>query len=102
MRLLAVAIVLLLVALVVWALVRRAALRAAAENASGDAYRVLETTGDGQAHVFIARAAPDTSVLIGSVAVKDPDFDERYATLVAQAEDRAATLNASRQLHSGG
>ena len=39
-------------------------------------------------------------MLIGSVALTDADFDERYGALVAQAEDRVATLNASRELRA--
>lgn len=47
----------------------------------------------------IGRGSPDSNVLIGSVPVGDADFDEHYAELVVRAEDRAATLNASRELH---
>ena len=101
MRLLLLLVVLLAVALVIWAAYRAAARRAAAEAGAGDRYRVLETTGAGQAHVFVSRGSPDSAVLIGSVDLTADDFDDRYAELVVQAEDRVATLNASRELHAG-
>lgn len=99
MRALLLLFVLLVIALVVWAAYRMAA-RRAAMAAGSERYRVLETTGAGQAHVFVWRGTPDSAVLIGSVALTDDDFDERYAALVVQAEDRVATLNASRELHA--
>ncbi len=102
MRLLVLLVALLAIALVLWAAYRAASRRAAAERAAGERYRLVETTGAGEAHVFISRGAPESAVLIGSVAVSDEHFDERYAELIAQAEDRIATLNASRQLHADG
>lgn len=97
-RLLIMLVVLLVLALIVMALFRRVARTAVDAGAERD-YRVLEVTGDGGAHVLIGRGGPDSNVLIGSVPVGDADFDERYAELVVRAEDRAATLNASRHLH---
>ncbi|CAA9493387.1 MAG: hypothetical protein AVDCRST_MAG38-2780 [uncultured Solirubrobacteraceae bacterium] len=95
-------VVLLVIALVVWAAYRAAVRRSAAAAGAVDRYRVLETTGAGQAHVFVSRGTPDSAVLIGSVPLTEADFDERYAALVVQAEDRVATLNASRELHAEG
>jgi hypothetical protein len=92
-------IALLAIALVIWAAYRVASRRALAARSAGEQYQVLETTGEGQAHVFVSRGTAEGAVLIGSVALKQEDFDERYAELVALAEDRAATLNASRRLH---
>ena len=100
MRALLLLVALLAIVLVVWAAYRMTARRAAMAAGAVDRYRVLETTGAGQAHVFVSRGTPDSAVLIGSVALTEDDFDERYATLVVQAEDRVATLNASRQLHA--
>lgn len=97
-RLLLMLVALLVIALIVMAVVRRFA-RRAAEAGADDPYRVLETVDDGAAQVLIGRGRPDGNVLIGSVPVGDPDFDERYAELIVRAEDRVATLNASRQLH---
>ena len=102
MRGLLLLIVLLAIALVVWAAYRLAARRAAVAAGVGERYRVLETTSAGQAHVFVSRGTPEDAVLMGSVALTEDDFDERYAALVVQAEDRVATLNASRQLHAEG
>lgn len=102
MRLLLLLVVLLAIALVLWAAYRVAVRRAAAEHGAVELYKVLETTGAGQAHVFVSRGTPDSAVLIGSVPMTQEDFDERYAALVIQAEDRVATLNASRQLHAEG
>ena len=93
-------IALVAIALVIWAAYRAASRRALAAQAGGERYRVLETTGEGQAHVFVSRGTAEGAVLIGSVALSETDFDERYAELVALAEDRVATLNASRQLHA--
>jgi hypothetical protein len=76
--------------------------RAAAARADGEHYRVLETTGDGHARVFIARGSPESAELIGSVPLSDEEFDARYAQVILQAEDRVATLNASRELHAEG
>ncbi len=100
MRVLLLLVALLAIALVVWAAYHMAARCAAIAAGASERYRVLETTGAGQAHVFVSRGTPDSAVLIGSVALTDDDFDERYAALVIQAEDRVATLNASRQLHA--
>ena len=97
-RLLLLLVALLVIALIVMAVLRRVA-RTAAGAGGHDPYRVLETVDDGAAQVLIGRGAPDGNVLIGSVPVDDPDFDERYAELVVRAEDRVATLNASRELH---
>lgn len=97
-RLLIVLIVLLLIALIVMALLRRVA-RTADDTGAHARYRVLEVLGDGEAHVLIGRGSPDSNVLIGSIPVGDADFDEHYAELVVRAEDRAATLNASRERH---
>jgi len=91
---LVIAIALLLVAL------RRRALKATAATA-GDRYRVLQTTSESDAQVYIARPQSDSGVLIGSVPITSEDFDERYAELIVRAEDRVATLNASRSLHDG-
>ncbi len=100
MRALLLVVAVLAIALVVWAAYRVAARRAAISAGAAERYRVLETTGAGQAHVLVSRGTPDSAVLIGSVALTEEDFDERYAALVVQAEDRVATLNASRQLHA--
>ena len=103
MRMVLLLVALLAIALVVWAAYRVTAARAAAAAAgAAERYRVLETTGAGQAHVFVSRGTPDSAVLIGSVPLVDADFDERYGSLVAQAEDRVATLNASLELHAEG
>jgi hypothetical protein len=99
MRTLLLLIALLAIALVIWAAYRAASRRALAARTAGDHYRVLESTGEGQAHVFVSRGTAEGAVLIGSVALNEEDFDERYAELVALAEDRVATLNASRRLH---
>ena len=100
MRTLLLLIALLAIALVIWAAYRAASRRALEARTAGDHYRVLETTGEGQAHVFVSRGtAEEGAVLIGSVALSEADFDERHAELVALAEDRVATLNASRRLH---
>lgn len=93
---------LLVLILVLWVLYRSASRRAAAAQAAGDRYRVVETTGSGHAHVLVSRGGPETAALVGSVALSDDDFDERYAELILLAEDRVATLNASRQLHAEG
>ena len=102
MRLLVLLFLLLVVIVVLWVLYRSASRRAAATQAADDRYRVVETTGSGHAHVFVSRGRPETAALVGSVALTDDDFDERYAELVFLAEDRVATLNASRQLHAEG
>ena len=102
MRLLLLLFILLVSILVLWVLYRSASRRAAAFEAAGDRYRVIETTGSGHAHVLISRGRPETAALVGSVSLSDDDFDERYAALVFLAEDRVATLNASRQLHAEG
>lgn len=99
MRLLLLLAIVIAIALVLWAAYHVAARRAAAQQGADERYRVLETTGAGQAHVFVSRGTPESAVLIGSVALTQDDFDERYAELVVQAEDRVATLNASRRLH---
>ena len=99
-RMLLMVVALLVIALIVMAVLRRIA-RAANEARADDPYRVLETVDEGAAHVLIGRGRPDGNVLIGSVPVGDPDFDERYAELIVRAEDRVATLNASRRLHQG-
>ncbi len=97
-RLLIMLVVLLVIALIVMAMYRRVS-RMAVDAAAHREYRVLEVTSHGEAHVLIGYGSGDSNVLIGSVAVGDADFDERYAELVVRAEDRAATLNASRGLH---
>lgn len=93
---------LLVLILILWVLYRSASRRAAAAHAAADRYRVVETTGSGHAHVLVSRGRPETAALVGSVALSDDDFDERYAELILLAEDRVATLNASRQLHAEG
>lgn len=100
MRMLLLLVALLAIALVVWLAYRAATRRTAVAAGEVERYRVLETTGAGQAHVFVSRGTPESAVLIGSVALTEADFDERYGALVAQAEDRVATLNASRDLHA--
>lgn len=91
-------LLLVVVVLLLWSLWRRAQARGQAEGMAGDRYRVLETTSGSEAHVFIGSAERDSRVLIGSVPVASDEFDERYAELIVQAEDRAASLNASRGL----
>ena len=102
MRLLLLLIALAAIALVLWGAYRAAERRRVAAEGAGERFRVLETTSDGQAHVFVSRGTPDSAALIGSVALTADDFDERYAGLVVQAEDRVATLNASREVHAEG
>lgn len=97
MRLLIFLLIVALLALVVGSLLARSR-RAAAES---DHYRVIETTSGDSAHVFVGRGSKDSTVLIGSIPVNGTDFDDGYATLIAQAEDRVATLNASRELREG-
>jgi hypothetical protein len=99
MRLLVLLLLLALVAWVIWSLWQRAQSRAASEGAAGR-YRVVERTTGSDAQVFIGSGGGNPDVLIGSVNVASEDFDERYAELVVRAEDRAATLNASRELHA--
>lgn len=99
MRLLAFIALLAIVVLILWAL-RATARSRARDPAASDRYRVLETTSGAEAHVLIGRGTQGTSVLIGSVPIASDDFDDRYARLVVQAEDRVATLNASRELHA--
>lgn len=99
-RLLLMLLALLVIALIVMAVLRRVA-RTAADASAHDPYRVLETVDEGAAQVLIGCGRPDGNVLIGSVPVGDPNFDERYADLIVRAEDRVATLNASRELHGG-
>ena len=101
MRLLLILLILVLIALLAWAAYQRASRRAAAAPGQSERYRVIETTGDGQAHVFIGRGSPSSAVLVGSVPIDAEDFDERYGALVLRAQDRAATLNATRELHAG-
>ncbi len=62
-------------------------------------YRVLETTAGDSVHVFVGRNITER-VEIGSVPLTRDDFGERYATLIAQAEDRVTTLNASHELRA--
>ncbi len=102
MRLLLLLVALVAIALVLWAAYRAAERRRVAAEGAGERYRVLETTSAGQAHVLVSRGTPDSAALIGSVALTADDFDERYAELVVRAEDRVATLNASRELHADG
>lgn len=94
-------IVLLAIAIVIWVAYRAATRAARGAEASDERFRVLETTGEGQVHVFVSRGTPESGVRIGSVDLNDVDFDERYAELVVRADDRVATLNASRRLRSG-
>jgi hypothetical protein len=91
--------VIALIALTLWSLYKIGQARAEQRSAPAGRYRVIETTSGSEAHVFIGRGTRDSAVLIGSVALDSDDFDDRYATLVLKAEDRAATLNASRELH---
>lgn len=92
-------LLLVIVVVLLWSLWRRAQARARVQRMAGDRYRVLETTSGSEAHVFIGATERDSRVLIGSVPIASEEFDERYAELIVQAEDRAASLNASRQLH---
>lgn len=101
MRLLLLLILIAIVFMVAWAMWRRAQARLESDAGSADRYRVVETTAGTDAQVLIASGSRDSGVLIGSVPLADENFDERYAELVLRAEDRAATLNASRELHSG-
>ena len=100
MRLLLILLILVVIALLAWAAYRRHRARRGWTGES-ERYRVIETTGDGQAHVFIGRGTRSSAVLVGSVPIDAEDFDERYGALVLRAQDRAATLNATRELHAG-
>lgn len=99
MRVLLVLIMLAVLAMIVWALIRWVQARAAATNGrSTERYGVFERTSGSEAHVLIGTGSPDTEALVGSVPIDSEDFDRRYSDLILRAEDRVATLNASRDL----
>jgi FtsZ-interacting cell division protein ZipA len=101
MRLLVLIVLVAIIVMVFWALWRRTRDRVRAGTAGDGRYRVLETTSGTEAHVLIAGDTRESRVLVGSVPITSPDFDQRYGELILLAEDRVATLNASRQLHEG-
>ena len=98
MRLLLLLVLVVVIVVVLVALRRRA--REGVAATAADRYRVLETTSGSEAQVYIARPGSDSGVLIGSVPITSEDFTERYADLIVQAEDRVATLNATRELRA--